>query len=107
MRKLRIAAALAAAAATVWLCSPENTVPAETSDTPQWIWFPEGNPRASAPAGARWFRKSFTLAKPVDKAEFQAVADNSFELFVNGKRIGAGNDWREMTKLDLAAALVV
>jgi len=62
----------------------------------RWIWFPENNPRQSAPAGTRFFRRTFEL--PADRKLVRArvlfTADNQFVLFVNGKEV-ARSDGKE------------
>ena len=76
-----------------------------------WVWFPEGNPSASAPAGTRWFRKEIIIPESakVKQAAFLISADNCYELFVNGKSAGksAGQaeDWRTPGKLDISGLL--
>ncbi len=61
-----------------------------------WIWYPEGDPLTAAPAGERFFRKTFTVPPGAVTAAVVAVsADNDFELFVNGNPVGAEADWRE------------
>ena len=77
-----------------------------------WVWFPEGDPRAAAPPGTRYFRH--TLALPagakVRQARFLITADNDFLLFVNGKEAGRGDggleSWRTPVEVDLSKHLV-
>src|SRR5258706_10959163 len=72
-----------------------------------WIWFPEGDPAASAPVGARYFRRDFEL--PADQvvraATIAMTADNEFRLFVNGREAGKGDDWRTPGKFAVGALL--
>jgi alpha-L-rhamnosidase len=75
-----------------------------------WIWYPEGNPTASAPVGTRWFRKTFTVPTGVNIA--QAVAtmagDNMFTLYVNGQIALSQedpNDWQHYAQADISAFL--
>ncbi|KAF7305158.1 hypothetical protein MKEN_01231000 [Mycena kentingensis (nom. inval.)] len=62
-----------------------------------WIWTNEVSAGgASAPVGARAFRKTFTPPRnktPV-LANIIIDADNSLTLFVNGGQIGTGDDFR-------------
>jgi putative heme-binding domain-containing protein len=60
----------------------------------EWIWSPAHEKDAVVP-GDVYFRKSFAAA-PVKRAEIHIAADNAYELFVNGKPIGKGGDWRAM-----------
>ena len=54
---------------------------AQSSGDVQWIWTSEGS-LTEAPAGARYFRRTFTVnrpvPKPVDEAVLEITADNSF-----------------------------
>lgn len=73
----------------------------------RWIWFPEGNPAASAPKGQRYFRKRFELpaGARIQRADFYLTADNRFTLFVNGKNAGQGSAWTRLEKIDVKEAL--
>jgi hypothetical protein len=72
-----------------------------------WVWYPEGDARQGVPSGTRYFRK--TLALPEDArirdATFLLTADNAFELYVCGKRAGAGDDWQRVQQLDVRSLL--
>jgi alpha-L-rhamnosidase len=60
-----------------------------------WIWYPEkdANPREKAPAGPRYFRKVVELPadEAIKRARFLITADDSFELFCNGRPAGRGS----------------
>jgi len=73
----------------------------------QWIWYPEGDPLTSAPAGSRFFRKTFTLtaASSVKSAICTVSGDNQFDLYVNSARVGGGADWRVASTFDIRGAL--
>jgi hypothetical protein len=73
----------------------------------KWIWHPEGNPAASAPAGKRYFRRIVSLGaeERVKAARLSITADNSFELWVNGRRAGSGNNFHHAFDFDVAASL--
>src|SRR5687768_9792234 len=60
----------------------------------EWIWSP-AHAQDSVPGGDCYFRKSFT-ASPIRRAEIHIAADNAYELYVNGKLLGRGSDWRAM-----------
>jgi alpha-L-rhamnosidase len=73
----------------------------------QWIWFPGGQPQQSAPVGNCFFQHSFdmpALAK-VRKAVLRFTADNSAELFVNGKKAGAASDFHAASEVDVTGLL--
>ena len=64
----------------------------------RWIWHREGNAAASAPVGKRYFRRLLTLADHTEIESAQAVmtADNSFELWINGRKAGAGDNFHQL-----------
>ena len=76
-------------------------------DGAEWIWANEGDPVASAPPGTRYFRRTFPLPtgrKPV-KAACLITADNAFELSINGRVAGQGDNWQQPVTLDVTALL--
>lgn len=80
-------------------------VPGEGSpvENAKWIWYPEGNPAIAAPPGKRFFRRLVVLdtAREVAAAQLAMTADNSFECWVNGERVGAGEDANQLLRMDL------
>jgi alpha-L-rhamnosidase len=76
-------------------------------DGAKWIWFPEGDPAASAPVGTRYFRRVFELPsnQVVRTARITITADDQFQLFVNGREAGKGDDRDEPGKLEIGALL--
>jgi len=52
----------------------------------KWIWGVEN-------VGAYWFKQSFTLSKP-QTVTITATADDVFTLYVDGKQVLSGNNWR-------------
>jgi alpha-L-rhamnosidase len=73
-----------------------------------WIWFPEGNPAATAPVATRWFRKVFTLPAGVSVTQAIATmtADNAFTLYVNGQIALVGQTWQQYYQADISPFLV-
>lgn len=59
----------------------------------QWIWYNDGDPAKSAPAEARYFRKTFEVSKAVNEAVLEITADDSFKVWLNGQPIGSGHTW--------------
>jgi uncharacterized membrane protein len=57
--------------------------------------------------GDRYFRYVFPIKDQtsIDSAQLLLSVDHSFELFLNGQRLGQGNDWRKVLKLDVAHVL--
>lgn len=85
-----------------------GTVTAESKNIlgqAKWIWHKEGNPAARAPVGTRYFRRVVDIdaGKRIESARVAMTADNSFELSVNGRRAGAGDNFHEVDDLDVAA----
>ncbi|RYG69248.1 hypothetical protein EON80_10160, partial [bacterium] len=76
-------------------------------DKARWIWFNQGNPAAAAPAGFRYFRAPLEIAlgQKVKSALISLTADNSFEVFVNGHKIGDGTEHKQVFTFDLAPHL--
>ena len=79
----------------------------EPLDGAKWIWFDEGDPAAAAPVARRYFRRSFVLpdGASVESATASLTADNTFELFVNGKRIGTGDNFHEVSEFQIGTQL--
>jgi hypothetical protein len=73
----------------------------------QWVWYPEGQPAQSAPAGPVFFRRDVALApnQELVSARLEATADNSFTAFVNGVPVGNGGDWSTLFGFDIAPQL--
>ncbi|MGL4552087.1 MAG: hypothetical protein ACRC33_12980, partial [Gemmataceae bacterium] len=92
------------------LCLSAWDARAQKPADPQWVWSAEGNPRASAPAEARYFRRAFTINRPVpnpvDSATLEITADDRFVLWVNGVRVGEGDSWETVQKFDVRKHLV-
>ncbi len=70
----------------------------------QWIWSPE-HPRGQAPEGDCVFRKTIQLGA-TDQATVTITSDDRYELFINGRKIGAGNSIRQMEQYDIKNLLV-
>ncbi len=75
----------------------------------QWIWHREGNPAVDAPVGKRYFRRSFTLdgTANIESARVFMTADNSFELWINGRKAGAGDNFHVAAVIDIKSRLRV
>ena len=73
--------------------------------TAQWIWN-STNAATAADPGTVYFRKNFTLRELPKVALAIATADNSFVLYVNGKKVVAGEDYAHLKVVDLRKNLV-
>jgi hypothetical protein len=61
----------------------------------QWIWYPEGNPAQSAPTGTRYFQRIIHVdgSKELKSATAAVAADNSFTLWINGKKVSESDNF--------------
>jgi putative heme-binding domain-containing protein len=69
-----------------------------------WIWSP-AHVKDEVPVGDVYFRKTFSL-RQVEFGQVHVACDNQYELYVNGKLAGQGNDWRKMNVHDVAKFLL-
>ncbi len=73
----------------------------------QWIWYPGEQAAGAAPVATRYFRKEFTI--PEERELVSAIcavsADNSFAMFLNGRRIRNGSNFKEAIASDVAEHL--
>ena len=72
-----------------------------------WIWCQEGNPAVAATPGPRYFRRIVTLdaGRAVASARLAMTVENSFELWINGQRVGAGEYFTRLFSFDVARFL--
>ncbi len=84
-----------------------DIVPSETEQkkyTPsvaiKWIW---NDPHAAekAKAGHVYFRKTVLVTNALAQATAVVLCDNSFTLYVNGRKVGSGQDFKEPAVFDL------
>src|SRR5436309_4285310 len=88
-------------AALCWLVLTA-TAPAEEA---QWIWSPE-HAKENVPAGeACHFRKTLNLRAP-EGGQVIIAADDQYELFINGRRIGAGEATKKLDEYDVGRFLM-
>src|SRR5262245_10342222 len=72
----------------------------------QWIWPNEGDAVNSAPAGTRYFRRAFSVGRWADEATLDITADNAFTVWVNGAKVGGGDDWKKVYRFDVRPHIV-
>lgn len=93
----------------VWYEKPEATVNRAEGTTAnsnlmvrpaQWIW---SSPQATqkAPAEEVLFRKTIQLPRLPDEAMTVVACDNSFTLYLNGKKVASGKDFTKPSFADL------
>lgn len=68
----------------------------------QWIWSP--GQEGDIPSGSCYFRKTIQTEQP-ERAEIQITADDAYELYVNGRKVGEGKNWKVMNTHDVTAFL--
>lgn len=73
-----------------------------------WIWYPEGDAAASVPVGHRLFRKEFAVpqGRQVESASCAVTADNWFKLYVNGRPVRDGSNFKEALIVDVKDSLI-
>ena len=72
----------------------------------QWIW-QAGVEKDAVPVGASsYFRKAVNLRVPAE-GRITISADDVYELFVNGRRVGVGKSSRKMDQYDISRLLSV
>ena len=69
-----------------------------------WIWSPAYK-KDEVPVGECYFRKTFEVNQ-ADFGQVHVACDNQYELYVNGRLIGKGGDWRKMDVHDINKYLV-
>ncbi len=67
---------------------------------PKWIWN-DTNAAVKAKAEHVYFRKTIQLRELPTDARALVMADNSFTLFVNGKKVGSGHEFKVAEMFDL------
>jgi hypothetical protein len=71
-----------------------------------WIWHESADASHSVPGGATvYLRRHLQVTEPVADAWLRISADDAYELYVNGKRVGSGEDWAQPQRYDLAPLL--
>ncbi len=78
--------------------------PGADSGEAQWIWANGSQLRSTEP-GTRYFRRIFGLRRPVE-GTIEIACQDSYELYINGRFVGEGDNWRVLDKYDIAEFLV-
>jgi putative heme-binding domain-containing protein len=69
-----------------------------------WIWSPEHTKEGVPENVSCYFRRTFTLKTP-EAGSVTIAADDAYELFVNGQKIGAGTGTKKLVEFDVTKAL--
>ncbi|MEV7341897.1 alpha-L-rhamnosidase [Streptomyces sp. NPDC093544] len=90
-----------------WISAPPVLTDAPPLEGSAWIWFPEGDPANSAPAGTRWFRRTVEIPDGVTAATLTITADNVYAVSVNGTEVARTDlatefeNWRRPAVIDV------
>lgn len=91
-----------------WICAFVVALSLHTTSVsgaePQWIWSPEMQPQTD-PAATVYFRATFQVENP-QAGHIEIAADNKYSLWLNGERIGAGDNWQQLDRYDVKSRLV-
>jgi hypothetical protein len=89
------------------LSPPVPTIQHDSISKSEWIWYPEGNPAQSAPPGTRYFQRVITVdaKKALASATAAVSADNSFTLWINGKKVSEGDNFNVTVRTSIASFL--
>jgi putative heme-binding domain-containing protein len=70
----------------------------------EWVWAKDHG-KSEVPANATcYFRKTFTLRAP-EAGSVTIAADDAYDLYVNGQKIGAGTGTKKLLEYDISKAL--
>ena len=61
----------------------------------QWIWYPSHR-QSAVPAGSCYFRRTFQLDAKPEEAQLMIAADDQYEVYINGRKIGNGSSTRQL-----------
>jgi len=69
----------------------------------QWIWSPTHD-KDDVPHTACHFRKSLFL-RSIERGQVTIIADDEYELYINGRRVGSGNSLDKLFEYDVTRFL--
>lgn len=78
--------------------------PAALAAEAQWIWS-SADANKEAPPATSYFSKTFELAEP-ESGLVEIACDNRYVLRLNGRLVGASNNWEQLDRYDVASLLV-
>ncbi|MCR9200475.1 MAG: DUF1549 domain-containing protein [Planctomycetaceae bacterium] len=70
----------------------------------EWIWT-YADTRTSPPGETATFRKQLSLEKRPRKATLVITCDNEYTAYVNGKKVGADNNWTTVEAISISRQL--
>lgn len=80
--------------------------PLALAEEAEWIWLSGVSKETVAKGATGYFRKAINLKTPAT-GRITIAADDLYELYVNGRRIGAGKSSRQLDQFDVSKFLVV
>lgn len=85
----------------------QDVTPPAPMANAKWIWPDNGLKGPPAVPGQAYFRGVVTVPTldGILSADLTMTADNAFEAFVNGQRVGIGNNFREIAEFDVTKLL--
>jgi alpha-L-rhamnosidase len=83
---------------------PEQTNSLAGTD---WIWFPEGQPQSTAEPATNYFRRMIVIppGRGIKRARFLYTGDNECRGWINGRDLGARNNYRTVKDTDITYRL--
>ncbi|MBN9500631.1 MAG: hypothetical protein BGO01_02720 [Armatimonadetes bacterium 55-13] len=84
-----------------WITTPTAKSPLVEA---KWIWRGAATAK-DAPVGEAWFRKKFDLGAVNSAASLRVTADNSAEVWLNGKSVGKAEDWSKVNRFAVGRLL--
>jgi glucose/arabinose dehydrogenase len=69
-----------------------------------WIWSPR-HTKNEVPEGDCYFRKTFTAQAPI-RVQATIAADDEYELFVNGEKVGTGKSYRQLDEYNITEQII-
>ena len=100
--RLVVRLSLLALIASFFLCDGFSDKQAIAQEA-EWIWSPE-HKKDNVPRGPCHFRRSFRLNTP-EKGQITIAADDSYDLYVNGKKVGSGESARRLDRYNISPHL--
>src|SRR5262245_59464311 len=70
------------------------------AQTPEWIWH-DNKGVAPADDEIRFFRKSFTVGGPINRAMLTVAGDDQATVYLNGKRVALNRGWNKPTTVNV------
>ena len=80
-----------------------TTTPNISAAEPNWIWT-SITAKQKEPKGGCRFRKQIDLKK-IKSAKIQICADDNYQLIINSRLVGTGNNWVQMDQYDITKIL--